>query len=99
MSSLDMDAAYTVVGWPGVAFRIVGFPRRWEPYTALGECDSEYCDCHHGEWVEDHASERIIVCMVGDDRRNEVDIDDLSPIEEADYCGCCGQVGCAWGNL
>ena len=27
-----------MAGWEGLAFRIAGFPERWEPYTALAAC-------------------------------------------------------------
>ena len=37
------------------------------------------------------------VRMVGDDQVHLVAISDLSPLDEEDYCGGCGQIGCAWG--
>jgi hypothetical protein len=40
-------------------------------------------------------SEWIGVVMVGDDTVHLVEHDDLVPIERGDYCGVCGQVGCA----
>jgi hypothetical protein len=38
-----------------------------------------------------------MVRMVGDDRDFLTDTDDLEPINEDDFCGGCGQVGCGWG--
>ena len=40
----------------------------------------------------------VIVCMVGDDRRHAVWPDEITPIDEGDYCGSCGQIGCGWGH-
>jgi hypothetical protein len=37
------------------------------------------------------------VVMVGDDYAHLVDPDDLVRISRADYCGECGQIGCAHG--
>jgi len=104
---LDLDARYEVAGWKGVAQVAVGFPKVWEPYLALVECEDEDCDCHvnedklheedtgEGEWIEqDETCGRVVVVMVGDDTRREVDIEDLKKIGDLDYCASCGQVGC-----
>lgn len=34
------------------------------------------------------------VRMVGDDRDFTVDLDDLQPLNEDEFCGGCGQIGC-----
>lgn len=111
ITTLDMDGRYAVAGWKGIAFRLAGFPRRWEPCTYLAECEDPYCSCHDdasalhecedgdGEWVEQDAScGRVLAVMVGDDKQHEVDIADLTPLAEGAYCGCCGQIGCHWGS-
>lgn len=96
---LDREARYSVRGWPGVAVRISGFPERWEPCTALvidddGEEHEEETD--EGDWVEqDESCGRVIVVMVGDDARHEVDVDDLTVLDPLAYCESCGQLGCA----
>ncbi len=36
----------------------------------------------------------VRVVMIGDDRVFEVDQDDCSPMNESEYCGVCGQIGC-----
>ena len=98
-SKLDTDARYRVKGWNGIAFFIHGFPKRWEPDTILVE-DSETGQEHEedtgeGEWVEQtEACGRVIVVMVGDDSKHEVDVEDLTPLRRSEYCGSCGQVGC-----
>jgi hypothetical protein len=34
--------------------------------------------------------------MVGDDHVFVVDVADLVPLRDSDYCHECGQVGCVW---
>lgn len=99
---LDMTARYEVQGWPGVAVWIDGWEKRWEPYTALvqdpdtGEEWEE--ETFEGEWVDDVGG-MLRVVMVGDDHRHLVDPDDLAPLNREDYCGECGQVGCAHDGI
>lgn len=38
-----------------------------------------------------------IMVMVGDDRRHHVDRHDITPLDDDDWCGGCGQIGCAHG--
>jgi len=45
-------------------------------------------------YVTDQYSDRAIVIMVGDDREHDVDVSDLVPISDSDYCRECGQIGC-----
>ena len=46
-------------------------------------------------YVTDQYSDRAIVIMVGDDTEHDVDVSELVPIGEGDYCGECGQIGCS----
>ena len=99
MIELDTSARYAVRGYAGVAFRFAGFPQVWEPDVALVEDEDGNeveVETDDGEWV-DGPDDRVIVVMVGDDRRHEVARDDLTPLEDGAFCGGCGQVGCAWG--
>jgi hypothetical protein len=41
---------------------------------------------------------QILAIMVGDDQIFHFDIDDLTPIEDYEYCGGCGQIGCCCGH-
>lgn len=96
---LDQDARYRVAGWDGIAFYVHGFPKVWEPYMALcedPETGQEYEeDTGEGEWTEqDEACGRVLVVMVGDDTKREVDIADLTPLDDLAYCASCGQIGC-----
>jgi hypothetical protein len=98
VTKLDRDATYRVRGWSGIAFRIVDFPKTWEPWTTIyidedGEEQEE--DTGEGEWEEQNEScGRVIVRMVGDDGEHEVDVEDLTPLADNDYCHDCGQTGC-----
>ena len=74
--------AYVVAGWgAGIAFRVLGW--QTEP-----DEDTEWSG------IEERTG-RLIVVMVGDDAHHSVDPDDVTPLDRKDYCGECGQVGCA----
>jgi hypothetical protein len=97
--SLDLSARYRVDGWPhGVAFYLIGYAQEWEPSTALfvdDETGEEWEEeTEEGEWVDNVTHVRAV--MVGDDYEHIVDVDDLTPLGENDYCGGCGQIGCDW---
>lgn len=72
---------YRADAFPGVAFRVLG------PHT---QPDSE-------TWCTGEESDTGFVraVMVGDDRVFVLDPDDLTPIDEDDYCHGCGQLGCS----
>lgn len=84
----DGDQRYTVEGFGGVAVWYAG--REVERYWDLDEGI---------DWSEpeERTTGRVLVVMVGDDRRHSVEPEDLTPIDDEDYCGGCGQVGCGWG--
>jgi hypothetical protein len=44
---------------------------------------------------DDH--ECVLMVMVGDDHRWHIDEGDLIEIDDDEYCGSCGQIGCGWG--
>ena len=92
-----MTARYQVKNWPGVAVRIDSYKQRWEPDTCLMQ-DEEGNEWEEetgeGEWIDDTDSNQVIVVMVGDDHRHTVDADDLTKINDLDYCHVCGQIGC-----
>jgi len=77
--------AYAVRGYRGVAFSVLG----WET-----EPDEET----EGSGYEVRTG-RVLAVMIGDDYRHRVDPDDLTPIAREDYCGECGQIGCAHDGL
>lgn len=100
-NEIDFDASYTVDGYARIAFRLLGWDRKFEP-TEYWEVDpdtgDEYLAVDHseGEWVDDPESGKVRAVMVGDDRTHVVDVEDLTAIADDDYCGGCGQVGCGW---
>lgn len=95
--SIDFSARYMVEGWRGVAYRLLGYAKVWEPSMFIGTDDQgedyEYEEPGEGEWVDD--TSRVIAVMVGDDHKQTVDIEDLTVLGELDYCSECGQVGCS----
>ena len=77
--------AYTVCGWRGTAFSILG----WE--TEPDE-DTEWSG------VETRTGS-VVAVMVGDHKRHLVDRADITALAREDYCGECGQIGCAHDGL
>ena len=97
---MDTNTRYKVDGWDGIAWCFAGYPRRWEPYTylAVDEETGEECEAlsDDGEWVDKDDSGRVLMVMVGDDRKFEVDESTCTPIADDAYCASCGQIGCHW---
>lgn len=60
------------------------------------EFETESDDPDDGEWIADESQLRVV--MVGDDREWIVDADECTPIEENEFCGECGQMGCFHGR-
>lgn len=76
-----------VNGWKGVAYYIVG-PEMENELFEDEETGEQY-------WTGDKVETgRWRVCMVGDDRVEVHDPDDLTPINEDAFCHECGQIGC-----
>ena len=103
--SREFPGRYTIRKFSGVAFYIKGYAQIWEPYTYLAhyndcetpERDPEECckvemESDDGEWTDDTST--LLAVMVGDDHEYRVSPDDITPIEEGDYCHECGQIGC-----
>lgn len=66
--------------------------------TVCHDCDATgVAYWNEPEELEDDT--RAIVVMVGDDSKHTVPIEDCEPIEREDYCGECGQIGCAHDGL
>lgn len=80
---------YTPVTHPsfnGIALRFLGHPTEKKFYVDLMEHD------------EVEITEEALVYMVGDDREHRVSMDELTIIEEGDFCSGCGQTGCLHGR-
>lgn len=83
LEAFDFEPAYAVEGSPGIAWRVYALE------TAPDE-DTEWTG------IEEPTG-RVLAHMIGDDRPHSFDPDELTAIADEDFCGCCGQVGCAWG--
>lgn len=81
MSNLSTNLTYTHPSFGGVALSFVG-------YKETANEDTEWS----GYYDVDEST--AIVIMVGDDRRHEVDADELVELPEDGYCPGCGQIGC-----
>jgi len=67
----------------GVALRVLGWQTEPDEDT---------------EWSGyEQRTGRVVYRMVGDDQLFSADLDDLEPLAREDYCGVCGQIGCAHG--
>lgn len=75
--------AVTVAEYPGIAFRVDGFPTRRGPdyeWSGIEYVNPSKRDCH----------------MVGDDRTFTFDVAELTPLSEDEFCAGCGQICCGW---
>lgn len=86
---IDFDARYEVEGYGGIAFYLVGYAEHEELYF------DEFLEQEMLETVEDDTMVRAV--MVGDDREFIVGVDEISEINDEDYCSGCGQIGCGHG--
>jgi hypothetical protein len=103
MTALDPTTAYQVADYPGIAWRYDG------PETEIREDDRWYDtgetdDDGEPVWYFDEEPEptetgRVIMVMIGDDRRFTFDPEDCSPLADDEYCPECGQIGCAHGRI
>ncbi len=75
----DFDRAYHIAGL-AVAWRAEGY---------------EFQPDEDTEWTGyEIPTGRILAHMIGDDRTESFDPEDLEPIADLDYCRGCGQIGC-----
>lgn len=99
---VDFDVHYRVAGYGGVAFYLLGYAQITTQPEAELVCEDD--DCDHDEWfcwsMPDPFTaddlERVRAVMVGDDTVHVVEVEDLTALPREDFCGECGQVGCAW---
>lgn len=81
-AELDFDARYSVAGYGGIAFYLLG-------YVPIIDEDSEWSGFERAD------PDRVRAVMVGDDRVHEVDVCDLTRLDDDAYCSVCGQIGCS----
>lgn len=89
MEEFDFSATYVAEGWgAGIAWRASHYVKELVEEAYIVDDETYY------EWDEVENKERVFAHMVGDDARFEFGIDELTKIDEDDYCHECGQVGC-----
>jgi len=77
--------AYRVERYDGIAWYVRG----WET-----EPDEDT------EWSGfENRTGRVVCTMIGDDRHFAFDPSEVTPLERAEYCGVCGQIGCSHDGL
>lgn len=83
---IDFEKKYKVEGYGGVAWHA------WN-YEMVRDEDFEWSG------IATENPERVVCVMVGDDRKFTFDVEDLTPLEDDEYCPECGQIGCkAWAS-
>lgn len=68
-------------GLPGIAWWAIGNPPMFDEW---GETDG---------WDPDF----ILAHMIGDDRIYRIELTEVIPITDDEYCSQCGQIGCGHG--
>lgn len=79
---INFNAHYTVAGYRGIAWSLRGY-----------DYERHY-DCETGEHETVTDETRVIAVMVGDDRKFSFSVDELTLLDDLEYCAECGQVGC-----
>jgi hypothetical protein len=92
---IDFGRYYKVNGYRGVAFELVGYATdtREVLLDMFVDEDTGEFEYYYG-WEEVEDRDRVIAIMVGDDYRHNVNVDDLTALDDLDYCAGCGQIGC-----
>ena len=92
MTELDFNAKYQVKGMEGIAFRLTGY--KTVSVMSYGTDEVEGFPVEYEQWEEEEDKDTVIGIMVGDNKKHEIDVEDLILINDDDYCSSCGQVGC-----
>jgi hypothetical protein len=98
MRRIDNDTAWygqyavetpTPDPWPD-AVRIAGYPAACvvSGYEVEPDEDTEWSGCYN-------RTGSLVARMVGDDHYFVVEPEDIAELAREDYCGECGQIGCA----
>lgn len=78
---MDLSAHYRVDGYGAIAWSVLG-------YEMVRDEDYEWSG------IEEPNEDRVRAIMVGDDRVFTFDVEELTKIDEEDFCRECGQIGC-----
>jgi len=103
MNDFEVGDYVRAVGFKGIALYIIG--------KSQIEIDDSFCDhsssiyatycpyCNGDEYLPTIECDDIYDCvMVGDDKVYRIDKEDLCLIDEDEFCGSCGQIGCGHGR-
>ena len=96
MDEFDFDAAYRVTGYRGIAWHAISYKKEHD-FVPVFEEDGEYTG--HVDYEEFEDKTKVVCVMVGDDREFTFYTDELTKLDEGDYCPSCGQIGCTAGGL
>lgn len=110
MAGLDFNVCYRVAGYDGIAFRLLSYMQEWPEPECDGHVDDDaallsgvgigeaiYCDGSCAVVEPEENTDWVRAVMVGDDTIYTVEVTDLTPLEEGEFCAECGQVGCRAG--
>lgn len=76
----NFNGVYSVKGWDGVAWYILGLETVPNDETEWTGLETE--------------TGNVVAVMVGDDEKYSIDPDNLTELGDGDYCKECGQIGC-----
>jgi len=94
-NGIDFDSFYRVDGYGGIAFHLLGWLAKETPVIAYDlDDDGNEVQVETGETELEANTNSVVAVMVGDDRRHTIDVGDLTPLDEEDFCRSCGQIGC-----
>lgn len=100
-TEVDFNRTYRVRTMPGIAFRLLDFTMEevreqgWEVDCDKPGCDHDDDSCY--VWCEpefEPSTTLVNAIMVGDDQVHVVEVSDLTPLDEGEFCQGCGQTGC-----
>ena len=80
--TIDFDANYRVKGCWGIAWCLIGYATK----PSRDEDEDDEID-----------ESKVIAFMVGDNKRHEIDVEDLVLLPSDKFCPECGQIGCGHG--
>ncbi len=96
-TEFDFTKRYRVDGWGGIAWYVTEYDSSQELVSDYYEDDDG--SVNYAEWEEVVDKSRVKCVMVGDDRVFTFGIDELTPLEEDEFCPECGQIGCKAYNV
>lgn len=93
--ALKQGQRFQRTGWRGVAWYyhrpLIHHPDEFETQE---DADDHWADQRAGICGCPESGDHFYGVMVGDDREFLVDFEDVELIDDDDYCGGCGQIGC-----